>query len=71
MLVSFLEVACEVANNVSDAVHLRTFHIEECLEVLMIRAGHSEPLDLLKHSSNQWWTVSKESQTGIYSGLLS
>lgn len=45
-LVSFLEVA-EVG---SDAVPYRTLHIEECVEVMMQRDKHTEPLEI--HSSN-------------------
>ena len=43
-LVSFLELAHN-ASNISEAVHLRTLHIEECVEVMMQRDGHAEPLE--------------------------
>ena len=41
-LVSFLELA---HSDASDAVHLRTIHIEECVEVMMQRDGRAEPLE--------------------------
>lgn len=46
-LVSFLEVAG--AGN--DAVAYRTLHIEECVEVMMERDKHTEPLEA--QSSNK------------------
>ena len=46
-LVSFLEVA-GVGN---DAVAYRTLHIEECVEVMMERDKHTEPLEA--HSSSK------------------
>ena len=35
-LISFLELA-HSASNASDAVHLRSLHIEECVEIMMQR----------------------------------
>ena len=46
-LVSFLELAG--ASN--DAVAYRTLHIEECVEVMMERKSHTEPLE--PHSSSK------------------
>ena len=43
-LVSFLELAHN-ARNISEAVHLRTLHIEECVDVMMERDGRAEPLE--------------------------
>lgn len=46
-LVSFLELS-----QANSAVHLRTVHIEECVEVMMLRDEHAEPLELWKCSNN-------------------
>ena len=55
-LVSFLEVAG--AGN--DTVPFRTLHIEECVEVMMQRDKHTEPLEM--HSSSKRPTTDADGQ---------
>ena len=43
-LISFLELAHSVSS-ASDAIHLRSLHIEECVQVMMQRDGRAEPLE--------------------------
>jgi len=59
--VSFVELG--QATNATNAIHLRTLHIEECVEVMMIRGGHAEPLEPRKHcGSNEGGKPPKKSR---------
>ena len=59
-LVSFLEVARVGAG--SDAAPYQSLHIEECVEVMMQRCKHSEPLEI-QSSSKRSSTSADEQAT--------